>query len=203
MKRTVNGMVRLFLLNTMWLICSLPIVTIFPATAAMLGVIRDWSLQKEYPLVSRYWSHFRENLKASLIIGWAMALWILALLLNVDIILQLGTVLRWMLLPVTVALLLAAVFVLLLSFPFMVHYELGLRSILKNTLYFVVIQPHAAFLCLLLFSLSVWLILTVPFLVFIVISPATYLMYRVCDHSFQKIENMKRMTGKMSSMIGQ
>lgn len=106
---------------------------------------------KGVSLVSRYWSHFRENLKASLIIGLALSLWILALLLNVDIILQLGTVLRWMLLPVTVALLLAAVFVLLLSFPFMVHYELGLRSMLKNTLYFVVIQPHAAFLCLLLF----------------------------------------------------
>ncbi|SDN06352.1 Uncharacterized membrane protein YesL [Fictibacillus solisalsi] len=203
MKPGLGGMTRLFLLNAVWLICSLPIITIFPATAAMFGVIRDWRLQKGFPLVSRYWSHFRGNLKAGLIIGWALALWILALLLNVHIILQFGMVLRWMLLPVTVALLIAAVFVLLLSFPFMVHYELGLKSIVKNTLYFVVIQPQAAFFCLLLFSLSAWLILTLPFLVFIVISPTTYLMYRVCDHSFRKIENMKRTTGKMSSMFGQ
>ncbi|MDN4524138.1 YesL family protein [Fictibacillus fluitans] len=203
MKWTVHDIVRLFLLNTLWLICSLPIVTVFPATAALFGVLRDWRLQKEPPLVSGFWSHFKENLKQSLLIGWGLVLWVSALLLNVNIILQLGTVFRWMLLPVTVALLLGAVFVLLLSFPFMVHYELDLKSMIKNALYFVVIQPHAAFFCLLLFSLSTGIIITMPFFLFIIISPTAWLMYRVCDQSFQKIENIKGTAKKMSSMTGQ
>ena len=36
-----------FLLNLMWLVACLPAVTIFPSTAAMFGVVRDWVRRKE------------------------------------------------------------------------------------------------------------------------------------------------------------
>ena len=51
-----------FLLNLMWLVACVPVVTIFPSTAAMFGVVRDWSREKEGGLARTFATRFRENL---------------------------------------------------------------------------------------------------------------------------------------------
>lgn len=53
-------------LGVLWVIASLPLVTLFPATAAMFGVVREWSLDREPALVPAFWRLFRENLRQAL-----------------------------------------------------------------------------------------------------------------------------------------
>ena len=61
-----------FLLNLMWLVACLPVVTIFPSTAAMFGVVRDWVREKEDSLTRTFITRFWENLGQSLLVG---AIW--------------------------------------------------------------------------------------------------------------------------------
>lgn len=73
---------NLFILNVIWLIACLPIITIFPATAAMFSVIRQWKLHDETSVFMPFTKHFKLNFKQSLLIG---LLWIpFAFLLYID-----------------------------------------------------------------------------------------------------------------------
>src|SRR5215203_5331174 len=58
-----------FLLNLLWLVACLPVVTIFPSTAAMFGVVRDWVRGKDGSLTRTFITRFRENLGLSLLLG--------------------------------------------------------------------------------------------------------------------------------------
>lgn len=53
-------------LGVLWVVASLPVVTLFPATAAMFGVVREWSLDREPALAQAFWRLFRENLRQAL-----------------------------------------------------------------------------------------------------------------------------------------
>lgn len=58
-----------FLLNLLFLISCLGIFTIFPALAALFGVVREWVNKKEPRVFRTFVNLFRENIKQSLSIG--------------------------------------------------------------------------------------------------------------------------------------
>ena len=70
------------LLNLMWLVACLPVVTIFPSTAAMFGVVRDWVHEKEGSLVRTFVTRFRENFRQSLLVGAVWTVFGVALFLD-------------------------------------------------------------------------------------------------------------------------
>jgi hypothetical protein len=57
-----------FLLNLLWLVMCLPIITIFPATAAMYGVVRQWIIHKDPSIFRPFFHYFKENFKQSILI---------------------------------------------------------------------------------------------------------------------------------------
>src|SRR5581483_9030917 len=65
---------QLAYLNVLFLISCLPIITIFPAAAAMFGVIREWVNKRDVAIFSTYRRLFKENFKQSLITGMIMTL---------------------------------------------------------------------------------------------------------------------------------
>src|SRR5215208_5302290 len=56
-----------FLLNLLWLVACLPVVTIFPSTAAMFGVVRGWVRGKDGSLTRTFITRCGENLGLSLL----------------------------------------------------------------------------------------------------------------------------------------
>ncbi len=58
-----------FLLNVLWLLACVPVVTVFPSTAAMFGVVRDWTRGKETGIFGAFVLRFRQNLRQSLAVG--------------------------------------------------------------------------------------------------------------------------------------
>ena len=62
---------NVFLLNLLWLVASLPLLTAYPATAALFGVVRAWVRQEDPGVIAPFVRHFRENLRQSLLLGVA------------------------------------------------------------------------------------------------------------------------------------
>ncbi len=63
---------NLLILNFLWLISCLPVITIFPATTAMYSVIRRWKRNGETKVLSVYFHFLRRHFKQGIFIG---ALW--------------------------------------------------------------------------------------------------------------------------------
>ncbi|WP_374934358.1 YesL family protein [Neobacillus driksii] len=63
---------RFAYLNLLFLVSCLPIITIFPATVSLFGVVRQWIKKNDPPVFTTYKLLFVENFKQSMIIGPAI-----------------------------------------------------------------------------------------------------------------------------------
>lgn len=138
----VQTICDLILLNILWLICSLPIITIGASTAALHNVVRKMAACDYYTVWRGFWHGFRENWKQS-----TAAALILALVLGISwfdftlglrspgltgIICQLLGVLG----------LIIGVFTLTFVFPVLTRYRLPLITVLKNALLLSIANPQ-------------------------------------------------------------
>lgn len=138
----VQNICDLILLNVLWLVCCLPIVTIGASTAALHSVVRKMAACEYYTVWRGFWSGFRENWKQ----GTAAALILGAVLLISWVDLTVGlrspglTGLACQ--AVGVLGLIAGVFTLSLAFPVLTRYRLPLKTVLKNALLLSLANPH-------------------------------------------------------------
>lgn len=177
-----------FLLNLMWLLACLPVVTASPATAAMFGVVRDWARGKETGVFGAFLLRFRQNFVQSLVVGVLWALFGGALLLDFLVANQLSSgpqvVMRSLLVAASVLYALASVFL----FPVMVHYDTKWTSVPKNALLLSIGRLPTTLLCLLAVAATAALTFVVPVLILITGSVTAYAVYRLCDREFRKID---------------
>lgn len=138
----VQNICDLILLNVLWLVCCLPIVTIGASTAALHSVVRKMAACEYYTVWRGFWGGFRENWKQ----GTAAALILGAVLLISWVDLTVGlrspglTGLACQ--AVGVLGLIAGVFTLSLAFPVLTRYRLPLKTVLKNALLLSLANPH-------------------------------------------------------------
>ena len=167
-----------FLLNLMWLVACLPVVTIFPSTAAMFGVVRDWVRQREGSLVATFVKRFRENFRQSLLVEVVWTVFGMALFLDFIVASQLSFGAEVVLKSVLVLASSLYAFGSIFLFPVMVHYETDWKTVIKNSL----------LVCLVFVVVMVGLTVVVPLLVVITSSITAYVVYRLCDREFRKID---------------
>jgi len=177
-----------FLLNLMWLAACLPIVTIFPSTAAMFGVVRDWVRKKEGGLARMFITRFRENFAQSLLVGTLWTVFGVALFLDFLVVNQFSfgveIALRAALVLVSSLYVLGSVFL----FPVMVHYDTDWKAVIKNALLLSIGRLPTTVVCLVFLVAIVALTVFAPLLVIITGSPTAYVVYRLCDREFRKID---------------
>jgi uncharacterized membrane protein YesL len=177
-----------FLLNLMWLVACLPVVTIFPSTAAMFGVVRDWVRGKEGSLTRTFVARFRENFGQSLLIGVVWTVFGVALVLDFLVANQLsywpGVVMKSVLVLASSVFAFGSVFL----FPVMVHYDTDWKTVIKNSLLLSIGRLPTTIMCLVFLVVMVGLTVVVPFLVIITGSITAYFVYRLCDREFGKID---------------
>ena len=181
-----------FLLNLMWLVACVPVVTIFPSTAAMFGIVRDWSREKEGGLVRAFASHFRENFLRSLVVGVLWTLFGAALFLDFFVAEGLPfwpeVVMKSLLVLASVLYAAASVFL----FPIMVHYETSWRALIKNSLLLAIGRLPTTIACLLFVVAVAGLPTVVPLLIFITGSVTAYVVYRLCAREFERLDATSR-----------
>jgi uncharacterized membrane protein YesL len=177
-----------FLLNLMWLVACLPIVTIFPSTAAMFGVVRDWVRKKEGGLARMFIRRFKENFAQSLLVGALWTVFGVALFLDFLVANQLPfwaeVALKSFLMLACSVYALSSVFLL----PVMVHYEADWKTVIKNSVLLSIGRLPTAVVCLVFLVAMVGLTMVVPFLVIITGSVTAYVIYRLCDREFRKLD---------------
>ena len=178
-----------FLLNLMWLAACLPVVTIFPSTAAMFGVVRDWSHGKEGGPGRKFINRFRENFWQSLLVGtlWGItgATLFLDFLVATKLSSRMEIVLKSALVLATSLYALGSVFL----FPVMVHYDTDWKTIIKNSLLLSIGRLPTTLVCLVFLVVMVGLMAVAPFLMIITGSITAYVVYRLCDREFRKIDS--------------
>jgi uncharacterized membrane protein YesL len=177
-----------FLLNLMWLVACLPVVTIFPSTAAMFGVVRDWMRRKEGSLTRTFITRFRENLGQSLLVGAIWTVFGMALFLDFLVANQLSYWAQIVLKSVLVLVSTVYAFCSVYLFPVMVHYETDWKTVIKNSLLISIGRLPTTVVCLMFLVVMVGLTVAVPFLVVITGSITAYVVYRLCDRVFRKID---------------
>src|SRR4051794_2512203 len=57
--RVAESATNLLLLNLLWLVVSLPVVTLFPATTALFGVLRTWEEREGAGVIGPFFPAFR------------------------------------------------------------------------------------------------------------------------------------------------
>jgi uncharacterized membrane protein YesL len=177
-----------FLLNLMWLVACLPVVTIFPSTAAMFGVVRDWVRGKEGSLTRTFVARFRENFLQSLLIGAIWTVFGVALVLDFLVANQLsywpGVVMKAVLVLASSVFAFGSVFL----FPVMVHYDTDWKTVIKNSLLLSIGRLPTTVVCLVFVVVTAGISAVFPFMVIITGSITAYFVYRLCDREFRKID---------------
>ena len=177
-----------FLLNLMWLVACLPVVTIFPSTAAMFGVVRDWVRGKEGSLTRTFVTRFRENFGQSLLIGAIWAVFGVALVLDFLVANQLsywpGVVMKSVLVLASSVFAFGSVFL----FPVMVHYDTDWKTVIKNSLLLSIGRLPTTVVCLVFVVVTAGISAVFPFMVIITGSITAYFVYRLCDREFRKLD---------------
>lgn len=80
--RFMGKLVDIFVLNILWIVCCIPIVTIGPATTAVYYVCMKLARDEEGYTVRDFFKSFRQNLRQGMIIGIIMT--VLAVILYLD-----------------------------------------------------------------------------------------------------------------------
>ena len=186
--RWLETVTDFFLLNLMWLVACLPVVTIFPSTAAMFGVVRDWVRGKEGSLTRTFITRFRENLVQSLLVGAIWTVFGVALFLDFLVANQLSywaeIVLKSLLVLVSIVYAFGSVYL----FPVMVHYDTDWKTVIKNSLLISIGRLPTTLVCLVFLVGMVGLTVVMPFLMIITGSITAYVVYRQCDRVFRNID---------------
>ncbi|MRX74100.1 DUF624 domain-containing protein [Bacillus lacus] len=181
-----------FILNILWLLSCIPIITIFPATSALFSVARQWQLKKERSVYSAYLHAFRKNFLQSL--GACLIWFLILLILAADYYLVFRSGIMDAFVFKTIFFLFSTIFTMtsLYLFPVLVHYKTSTISIFKNSLLLAVSQLHMTILLFLLAGLAGTVLYLFPFLLLALPSCTAYAIYYLCRRVFQKIERYQQ-----------
>ncbi|GKU82135.1 YesL family protein [Niallia sp. NCCP-28] len=191
--KTVNCII----LNIMWVVFSLPIITVGPATAAMYSVVRKWHLYQEQSVIRCFLHEFRQLFKQGLL----GTLWIfLGCLLVIDIsfFFHIASSFRVVLLSIAALAFILYSMTSAFLFPLLVHYQLKGLSLIKQAFTFSFLDGKTNFAILLMWVGAASFLFYAPLTLFILIVPVTMITFRFSLFSFEKIKKIQRVQSKYS-----
>lgn len=182
--------VDLFLLNLLWLIMCIPVITIFPATVSMYGVIRKWTMGKETNGIFRtFFLLFRECLIQSFGISVLWAALSLFIYTDFRIVHLDGSMGHLILLGILWLLSLFFLAITVYLFPIMAHFDTNWKNVIKNALTLAITYPLSTILLMMLVLLSLYLVYLLPLFIFILGSVTAYISYTICHKLFLGMKN--------------
>jgi uncharacterized membrane protein YesL len=190
--RFLDKFALVLFLNFVWFITCIPIITIFPATAAMFGVVRKWAMKEDVRVLRCFLSCFKENLKQGILIGLIWFLVAFVLFFNFSLSFQLPEGMK----TITIGVISLFIFLFLCTsiylFPIMANYKTTWKSVIRNSFLMSVNQMPKTILGILCLLITVTVIFFVPVSMFLMWSLTAYAIYHLCEKSFQNIEEIKR-----------
>lgn len=128
----LNTLWKLVKLNIIWLIFSLPIVTIGAATIAALKVTNDMVNDEEGYIWRDFIDSFKKNIKVGILIGIITLFLSYSVYLNIELFNKVeGNPMMFLMLGLFIGLI--AILHLIFAFPILARYESTLRQALSNS----------------------------------------------------------------------
>ena len=190
--RAMERITNLMLLNAAWLVASLPLVTIFPATAgALRGRPRPAARRRQGGAGVLSGVICVRTSARRLVIG--LVWYAIGSVLLFDYLL-LGDLPAPLQLPLFVIFSLGTAAFLLTSvylFPVMVGYRNDWRSVIRNSFLVSVSQLHTSIACLLVIFAAGFLAAQLPITLLLTTSTTAYVVHAVCAHGLRRVEGMQ------------
>lgn len=185
--RILDIFAHFVLLNTLWMILCIPIITIFPATTALYSVVRKWVTEgTDAGAIQLFFTSFKENFKKSFTIGLFWLIAGLILYVDLSILLQIEFTGRFLVITLLAFSAILYIFVSIYVFFIMVQYELSIVHTLRNALILSVSRLLHTILFLVIIAGA--LIITYYFKIFIILFGSMlafvlYYIYHKLDHA--------------------
>ncbi|MBO1510621.1 YesL family protein [Metabacillus bambusae] len=188
-----------FFLNIIFLISCLPVITIYPATAALFGVVREWVNKKEPPIYSTYRDLFKENLKQSFTVGILMTLISLILIGDFYLLTKLNTSMNLFIFS-SVSLISFCLFVTILYlFPLMVNSHYCLKDLIFTSFKFGLYRFSMTVANLIVLSCWLYFSLTYSFfLLFFFFSVSAFMTYWFAGQKLTRLEKESKSAPRIS-----
>ncbi|RFB19277.1 DUF624 domain-containing protein [Bacillus sp. HNG] len=151
-------------LNVLWLIFSLPIITIPASTSAMLGVIKDLAEGNELSLPKAFYGHFKKLLKKASMIGIFQFLIGLVLVVDLLVMWNLERVFRYLMFPLFGLFALIFLSMSLYIYPLLVDFNISNKELIKQSFYLSITRPATPIIMFLFISIIIFTWTFVPFL---------------------------------------
>ena len=147
--RTLSRVADLMLLNIVFIVCCVPIVTIGPALTALHYVTLKMAENEEGYIVRGFFKSFRQNFRQATVI-WVILL-LLGCLLTTDLVIlknstgMIFTVIRVLIMASFVVYLMELLYV----FPTLAKFDNSVRATMKNALFMAILDfPRTVFMLL-------------------------------------------------------
>lgn len=174
------------LLNILWLIMCIPIITIFPATTALYSVVRKWITEgTEVGAIQLFFTSFRENFKKSFIIGLFWLIAGLILYFDLSVLFQIEFTGRFFVFILLAFSTMLYVFISIYVFFVLVQYELSIIHTIKNALILSVSRLLHTLLFLIIIAGGLILTYYFNFLMIIFGSMLAFILYYI----FHNLDN--------------
>ncbi len=149
---------NLMLANFLFLICSIPVVTLGAALAGMLQVAQDQIFNEEQPPVRRFFQAFRENFKQATAAWLMLLVFLVGMGCNTMLIIAYAQGWVGQILKILVGVLVAVVLcVMSYLFPLITRYRNTMRDHLNNSLILAVVKLPRTIVMVLLNTLVFWI----------------------------------------------
>ncbi|MFJ5717022.1 YesL family protein [Neobacillus sp. NPDC093127] len=189
--QTLNTLSNFFLLSLLWLLMCLPIITIFPATAGLFAVVREWHTKKNTRLFSIFFRYFKENFKQSILLSLMWALCIVILYIDFLYTKQLPPTMKNIFLTILYTAGGLVAFTSIFIFPVMVQYKSNVIRLIKASFFLSIAFLPLTLICLLVLGLIIGAAYIFPISIFLTISLGAFIIYAICNNAFQKVYSKK------------
>ena len=149
----------LILLNVLWLICCIPIITIVPATAALYYVTLKIARKEEPNIVKPFFHSFRQNLKQGIPITLLFLALGILLFIDIRIAFAMENALGQILLPIFIVLCIFLAAMVSYACPLQAQFYNPIRTTLKNSLILSAAHPLRTLVILVLNLIPIALLL--------------------------------------------
>ncbi|WP_442593812.1 YesL family protein [Neobacillus sp. D3-1R] len=184
----LNSFFQFIFLNLLWLLFSLPLITFWPATAALFGVVRKWIRKEEIDTFHTFKRLFKENFASSLLTGVIWSFLTLVLFLDFYFINRITSSFSWLGLVLFGVAGSLFIFTSVYLLPVMVHFRTSTQGVWKNSLVIAMMHPFMTIIIILIGCISTYFLVKFPILIFGVGSLIAYYQYNVINRIFEKLE---------------
>lgn len=181
------------ILSLLWLICSLPIVTIGASTTALFYVFGK-KVRKEDPyVVKSFFKSFKENFKQGTILTLILAIMLISSYLYFEILIS-GVAPMWVKI-IGLFFIIQVSFMGLYVFPVLSRFDMTVKNIMISSFMFANKHFVTSIICLILFGVSVFAVLTLtPFAIFsfgIYALVSSFLLQRIFTKNIETVAAAK------------